>query len=97
MGEHSKPPHINLNEIEGTLEIDYPCCWVYKVIGSDANAMRAAVLQIVETNEVRIEESNTSSTGKFVSLNVEVTVQSDEERTGYYEALKASAAIRMVL
>ena len=95
--DEDKTPQINLNEIEGKLEIDYPCCWLYKVIGTDPDAMRAAVLETIDAEEVRIEESNTSSGGRFVSLNVEVTVQSDDERTGYYEALKESHAIRMVL
>lgn len=90
-------PRVSFNEIEGKLEIDYPCRWLYKVIGTDPDAMRIAILEIIDAEEVRVEASNTSSTGRFVSLNVEVTVQSEDERTGYYERLRQSAAIRMVL
>lgn len=88
---------MSINEIEGTLEIEYPCRWLYKVIGSDADAVRQAVLETIEIEDVTLELSHTSGKGNFVSFNVEVTVTSTEERTGIYEALKAHGSIRMVL
>lgn len=97
MSDNDDIPQVRFNEIEARLEIEYPCRWLYKVIGADADAMRVAILEIIEAEEVRVEPSNTSSGGRFVSLNVEVTVRSESERTGYYEQLRASDAIRMVL
>ena len=55
------------------------------------------MLEVVDVNDVMIELSNTSSSGRFVSINVEVTVQDDEERRGLFEALRGHDGVRMVL
>ena len=86
-----------MSEITGQLEIEYPCRWLYKVIGSDEAAVRGAVLEVVDIADVSLELSNSSSSGKFVSINVEVTVQDHEQRRGLFEALRGHPAVRMVL
>lgn len=90
-------PEVTVNEITGELEIDYPCRWLYKVIGTDEASIRGAVLEVVDVSDVMIELSNTSSAGSFVSINVEVTVESHDERRSIFEALRSHAAVRMVL
>lgn len=67
------------------------------MIGWDEDAIRAAILEVVELEELTIEVSNRSSEGTYVSLNVEATVRSDTERTGTYEALKDHDDVRLVL
>jgi putative lipoic acid-binding regulatory protein len=78
-------------------EISYPCHWEYKIIGYDSNDMRRAVHSIIPRQTLTIRESRTSSSGKYVSLNVETMVSSEEERTGFCERLQTHEAIRLVL
>jgi hypothetical protein len=86
-----------LNEIDEQLEIEYPCQWIYKVIGADETTVRAAVMEVIEVAAVTIELSNRSSSGKFVSVNVTVTVESHDQRLYLFECLRSHEAIRMVL
>jgi len=90
-------PEVTVNEITGQLDIEYPCRWLYKVIGSDEASVREAVLEVIDVADVMIELSHTSSSGSFVSINVEVTVQDHDQRRGLFEALRGHAAVRMVL
>ncbi len=52
---------------------------------------------MIDVPDVSVQLSNTSSTGRYVSVNVEVVVSSQQERVGLFEALRAHAAVRMVL
>jgi len=79
------------------VKIDYPCQWLYKVIGSDQEKLHRALMEIVSDNSCDISSSNSSRTGKYHSLNLEVTVQSEEERNAIYMALKAHPQVKMVL
>lgn len=97
MSDERRQPQVTLNEITETLEIEYPARWLYKVIGEDEQAVRAAVLELIDVPDVSLELSNTSSTGKYVSINVEVVVQDQEQRVELYEALRRHDAVRMVL
>jgi putative lipoic acid-binding regulatory protein len=77
--------------------IDYPCRWVYKVIGPDEETLREAVLQVLQDLPHTIELSRTSSGGRYRCLNVEVTVADENVRTTLYELLKNHPAVRVVL
>ncbi|MBC8208269.1 MAG: DUF493 domain-containing protein [Desulfobulbaceae bacterium] len=78
-------------------EINYPCTWLYKVIGQDADAIHRAVAAVCPRKPLSITLSHTSSGGKYCSLNVELEVKNDEERLGFYENLKNHNAVRTVL
>ena len=79
------------------LQLNYPCRWLYKVIGSDREKLHEALLEIVRDESCCISYSNSSSTGKYHCLNLEVTVQSEEERNSIYRAIKAHPRIKIVL
>lgn len=79
------------------IHLDYPCLWIYKVIGMDQAEMQSAVCEIIQDRPCRISLSRQSETAKYISLNVEITVESDSHRTTVYEALKAHRAIKLVL
>lgn len=79
------------------VQIDYPCQWLYKVIGFDQEKLHQALLEIVSEDSCDISLSNSSRTGKYHCLNLEVTVQSEEERNSIYMALKAHPQVKMVL
>ena len=79
------------------LQLEYPCPWVYKIIGSDENEMRRAVAEIICDRSCKITPSRDSKTDKYHCLNVELSVESESHRTALYEALKAHRAIKIVL
>lgn len=79
------------------LHLEYPCLWIYKVIGVDQDAMKSAIAEIIRDRPCRISLSRQSETAKYISLNVELTVESESHRTDLYEALKAHRAIKLVL
>lgn len=82
---------------EKKLEIEYPCAWIYKIIGSDQEDMTAAVSEIIQDRACSITLSRSSETARYHCLNVEVTVESDSHRQIIYEALKSHRAIKIVL
>ena len=79
------------------LQLEYPCRWLYKVIGPDQEKLHQALLEIVSNCSCSISFSKSSRAGKYHCLNLEVTVQSEEERNSIYRALKAHPQISIVL
>jgi len=79
------------------LELDYPCSWKYKVVGEEREKLEAAIRSVILERAHTLKHSNTSRTGKYVSLNLDLIVQNEDERTFIYEALKAHQDIKMVL
>jgi hypothetical protein len=79
------------------VQLEYPCPWVYKIIGPDADEMRHAVAEIICDRSYKITPSRSSETAKYHCLNVELSVESESHRTDLYEALKAHRAVKMVL
>ena len=86
-----------MNDEKENLQLEYPCPWVYKIIGPDKDQMKIAVAEIIQECKYKISPSRSSKTAKYSCLNVELTVESESERTALYEALKAHQAINMVL
>jgi uncharacterized protein len=82
---------------EQKLKLEYPCAWIYKIIGVDQNDMKSAVLEIIQDRACSITHSRSSGTDKYHCLNVKITVESESHRKIIYEALKAHRAIKMVL
>lgn len=86
-----------LDQESGRLVLEYPCSWVYKVIGGDGERLRAAIGEILEAREHLVTPSRTSRSGKYLSLDVEVVVRDEAERNAFYVAFKGHAAVVMVL
>jgi putative lipoic acid-binding regulatory protein len=79
------------------VQLEYPCAWIYKIIGPNADEMRRAVAEIIRDRAYKISHSRSSETAKYHCLNVELLVESESHRTTLYEALKAHRAVKMVL
>jgi len=79
------------------VQIDYPCHWLYKVIGFDRDKLHQALLEIVNDDSCTISPSNSSRTGKYHCLNFEVTVKNEKERNSIYLALKSHPQVKIVL
>ena len=78
-------------------KIDYPCKWLYKVIGTDNEQLRRAIEEVINDIPCEINLSNTSSSGKYLCLNLEITVESEEERNSIYLDLKSHPHVKIVL
>lgn len=78
-------------------EISYPCNWSYKIIGSSVDDMIIAVEAIVVGLEYEITLSNISRTEKYYSLNLKVSVPSENMRDLIFQKLDAHSAIKFVL
>ncbi len=76
--------------------IDYPCEWIYNVIGSGRGAVHNAVSSIIQDGEYHIEDSNSSKTGKYLSFSVKVMVGDETYRNNIYQALKGHDDIKFV-
>lgn len=84
----------NINNQE--VNIDYPCEWLYNVIGSDKESVYSAVSCIIQDREYHINDSNTSKTGKYRSFDVTVMVSDEAYRNNIYQALKGHDDIKFV-
>ena len=85
------------NDEKRKVQLQYPCTWVYKIIGPDADEMQRAVAEIICDRVCKISLSRSSEGAKYHCLNVELSVESESHRTALYEALKAHQAVKMVL
>jgi len=86
-------------------EIEYPCPWDFKIIGTDEDALRVAVADCLKRalsvapgqREFELSASRSSVGGKYVSLRLNLMVMDEAERNGVFHSLAEHAEIRMVL
>jgi len=78
-------------------EINYPCEWGYKIIGTDKTALQTAVFDIVGERAYTTKGGNTSSKGKFHSLNMKCQVASKEDRDKIFKAFSDHTDVKMVI
>ncbi|MDR0747865.1 MAG: DUF493 domain-containing protein [Helicobacteraceae bacterium] len=88
---------INLRDVNAKPKIDYPCEWSYKLIGRVEEALCEAALKALDGKEHTIARSRLSSKGSFVSVQLTVIVQSEEERLNLFDALRSHSAILHIL
>ncbi|NOQ47428.1 MAG: DUF493 family protein [Desulfobulbaceae bacterium] len=77
--------------------IGYPCIWEYKVIGMDRDAVRAAIDEHAGDVPYSLSDSRASSGGRYISMNLSITVYSDFNRLRLYELLGDHLAVKVVL
>lgn len=86
-----------INDLTQKLELEYPCTWCYKVVASERAGIEIAVMEIICERRYSLEPSKASRSGKYISMNLELLVHNEDERTYFYETLKAHPHIKMVL
>lgn len=89
--------HISPPEKPQRPDIEYPCIWTYKVIGRDCTLLKDAIIAACAPLEPVIRLSNSSSGGKYHSLNAELEVPNEEVRLKTYQALKSNPAVKIIL
>ncbi len=86
-----------INDSKQKVLIEYPCNWCYKVIASERSVLEQAIRDVVDEREHTINPSNKSKTGKYVSMNLDLLVHNEDDRTFIFDALKRHQDIKMVL
>lgn len=89
--------HVEPSSAENRPLIEYPCSWDYKAIGWDEGSMREAIAEIMADRPHEVSFSRRSRAGRYCSLLLVVTVESEDQRNAIFAALKAHRHIRMVL
>ena len=87
---------LNAKELP-KLELEYPCNWCYKVIAHGVEDINEAIKDVIIEKPHTLKHSNNSKSGKFVSMNLDLLVNNEEERDFIFRALKAHNKIKMVL
>jgi putative lipoic acid-binding regulatory protein len=86
-----------LNDRKDKAVLEYPCTWSYKLISLDKKLIQEAIREIIIGKEHTLKKSNKSKTGKYISMNLDLFVQNEDERNFIYESFKKHKHIKMVL
>ena len=78
-------------------EIRYPCDWGFRIIGTHEKLIRQLVTELVGEVAHTLEPSNTSATGKYVSLHLRIEVRDETHRNDVHAALMADESVKIVL
>lgn len=78
-------------------EIEYPCRWSYRIVGTCADSIRARVVEVAGEIEFELEPSKASSSGKYVSFQLTLLVRDETHRHEVFHALAADESVRFVL
>lgn len=85
------------NKNKNRPEIEYPCEWHYKIIAKSADEAINAADNAAKGFKYDITASNISKNGNYVSINLIVEVESEEERNIIFGKLEANESVVMVL
>lgn len=77
-------------------ELTYPCSWSYKVIGEDPGLLSEAIVAACAPYPVEIRHSQTSSGGKYHSLEARLVVKDEATRLAIFAALQIHPAVKIL-
>jgi uncharacterized protein len=77
--------------------ITYPCAWSYRLIGEDGEQIVREIPGKMGGVRHEISFANRSRQGRYVSINVDAIVSSDEERLSVASRLQRIPGVRMVM
>lgn len=86
-----------LDENSKRPEIEYPCNWDYKIIGTDVSEMIKVIEEAVGDLTYDLSPSNISKKGNYFSLNLTVYVPSEIVRDLIFQKVSSSAFVKIVL
>ena len=78
-------------------QIHYPCEWRFKLIGEDLDKMKSAIGRVLSEKEYTQTRSNSSRSGKFNAINIDLMLFSDKERLELYEKFQLQPEFRFVI
>jgi len=78
-------------------KIDYPCQWQFRLIGPDAQRLRAVIAEVFGERPHSVRDGHTSSGGKYCSVEASAEVASEQDRDDRFAALSAAEGVLTVL
>ena len=78
-------------------EIEYPTDWTFKVVGPDEGRLRNAIGGVVGSMDHTLTLSRRSRGGKYVSLELVVTVGGEAQRLAIGQVLHEHEDVKFVL
>lgn len=78
-------------------EINYPCEWGYKIIGTCKDSLEACVFETMGSRDYTIGKGKSSSKGKFYALTSTCEVASEEDRNAIFKAFQEHVDVKMVI
>ena len=88
---------LNINNLDKKANIDFPCEWTYKVLGSDKILVENAIKEVLNKYPYKIIKTTKSSKGNYISLTVKLTVFSHDELENLFNNLANHPDIKIVL
>ena len=79
------------------LELSYPREWAYRIIGTHEKLIRQLVDDILGDHPHKLEPSNESATGRYVSLHLRLNVRDEAHRDDIFGRLMADETVKIVL
>lgn len=86
-----------LDENSKRPDIEYPCKWDYKIIGTDVSEMIKIIEEAVGDLSYEISPSNISKKENYFSLNLTVFVPSEIVRDIIFQKVSSSAFVKIVI
>ena len=77
--------------------IEYPCEWGYKIIGTDNNKLEAVIFEVMGSRSYKNKGRNSSSKEKFHALSTACQVESQEDRDTLFKAFQDHKDVKMVI
>ncbi len=86
------------NRLDDKGKVQYPCVWLYKVIGLEREKVEKALQDILDArDDIKINFSNISKKGNYLAFNVEIKVENEQQRDLIYTKLKKHHDIKAML
>lgn len=77
--------------------IEYPCEWGYKIIGTSQESLEACVFELMGSRDYTTGKGKSSSKGKFYALTTTCEVATEEDRNAIFKAFRDHPAVKMVI
>ena len=78
-------------------DIEYPCEWGYKIIGTSPECLEACIFEVMGDRDYTTGKGKTSSKGKFCALTTTCEVASEEDRNALFKAFQDHSDVKMVI
>lgn len=88
---------MTMEPIEGRPIIDYPNDWEYRLIGRSEKAILRAVTTVLGDAPHTLCPGNTSNKGRYISMSLTTTVETEEHRNALFKLFKDHESIVMVI
>lgn len=87
---------MSFNQIEGKPNIEYPCPWEYRIIGTSQSKIEEFCKSIANGKKYKLEKSK-NQTDKYISLVFTIEVDNEENRDCIFKKIKEQDFVKMVL